>query len=388
MFRWQNKKTTCGDSSAIPSDVYAERKETTMPFQLEKLFVDVFAPQSGDVVTVMYDLPHGEMRDHENWRESRKMADDWHRQIEGFSKGYGVLVNPIVTYDATGSHNADLPEYGMCSGETIRLEDVFRDSTIVISMPQFSPSAPLLGFTKKYPNLRVASMPMVAKSMEETGLSADYRQVAAACARIAPLFERADGIEVTFSTGHTCHFDLSHHKTVFQDNGLLHPGAGKHALRFANLPAGEVFTCPNEAENSRTAGEIPAVFGDETAVFVVKNNQIIDVKGDGPVAKQKRQEFRAEVALRNIAEVAIGCNDRAVVTGNALEDEKAGFHWAYGRSDHIGGAVGVEDFSSPDKVCHFDIVYAKGNPIVCTRFDFLFPDGTRQTAIIDGLRCV
>jgi hypothetical protein len=361
---------------------------TIMAFELEKLFVDVFAPQSGDVVTIMYDLPHGEIRDHKEWRERRKMADEWHRQIVGFSKGYGMLVNPIVMYDAAGSHNADIPEYGICNGKRIRLEDVIRDSTIVISMPQFSASAPLLGFTRKYPNLRVASMPMVTRSMEETGLSADYREVDAACARIAPLFEKADGIEVTFSTGHNCYFDISDHKTVFQDNGLLHPGAGKDALRFTNLPAGEVFTCPNEAENSRTTGEIPAVFVDETIVFVVRNNQIIDVMGDGPIAEKKRQEFRDEVALRNIAEVAIGCNDKAVVTGNPLEDEKAGFHWAYGRSDHFGGEVGVEDFSSPDKVYHLDIVYAKGNPIVCARFDFIFPDGTRKTAIIDGLLCV
>jgi hypothetical protein len=356
-----------------------------MTFELERLFVDVFAPQSGDVVTVMYDLPHGEIQDEEEWRERREMAEGWHQEIARFSKSYGMTVNPIVTYDATGSHSADLPEYGMCRGERVRLEDIIMDSTIVISMPQFSPSAPLLGFTRKYPNLRVASMPMVTKSMEETGLSADYRQIAAICARIAPLFERADGVEVTFSTGHICYFDISDHKTVFQDNGLLHPDVGKDALRFANLPAGEVLTCPNEAENSRTAGEIPAVFGDETIVFVVRNNQIIDVGGEGPIAEKKRQEFREEAALRNIAEVAIGCNDKAVVTGNVLEDEKAGFHWAYGRSDQFGGPVGVDDFSSPDKVNHLDIVYAKGNPIVCTRFDFVFPNGTRKTAIVDGV---
>jgi hypothetical protein len=359
-----------------------------MAFELQRLFVDVFAPQSGDVVTIMYDLPHGEIRDHKEWQERRKMADEWHRQIVGFSKSHGVLVNPIVTYNATGSHNADMPEYGMYRGERVRLEDIIRDSTIVISMPQFSASAPLVGFTRKYQNLRVASMPMATRSMEETGLSADYTQIAATCARIAPLFERADGIEVTFSTGHTCYFDVSDHKTVLQDNGLLHPDAGKDAFRFANLPAGEIFTCPNEAKNSHTAGEIPAVFGDETIVFVARNNQIIDVKGDGPVAEKKRQEFREEVALRNIAEVAIGCNDKAAVTGNVLEDEKAGFHWAYGRSDHIGGTVGVEDFSSPDKAYHLDIVYARGNPVVCTRFDFVFQDGTRKMAITDGLLCV
>ena len=31
----------------------------------------------------------------------------------------------------------------------------------------------------------------------------------------------------------------------------------------------------------------------------------------------------------------------AEVTGCVLEDEKAGFHWAFGRSDHLGGVVGV-----------------------------------------------
>lgn len=359
-----------------------------MAFELEKLLTDVFAPQGGDVVTIMVDLPHGEIRDLEDWRERRQMAQDWHRQIAAFSKRYDVLVNPIVTYEASGSSNADMPDYGWCRGDSVLLEDVIRDSTIVISMPQFSASAPLLGFTRKYDNLRVASMPGAAKSMEETGLSANYGQIAATCAKVAPLFEKADTIEVTFSTGHTCTFDVSDHKGVFQDSGLLHPGVGKDALRFANLPAGEVFTCPNEADDSRTAGEVPAAFGDEIILFVVRNNQIVDVKGDGIAAATMRQEFDQEPALRNIAEVAIGCNDKAVVTGNVLEDEKAGFHWAYGRSDHFGGRVGVADFSSPGKVRHMDIVYAKGSPIVCTRFDCLFPDGTRRTVIRDGELCV
>jgi hypothetical protein len=359
-----------------------------MAFDLEKLFVQVFAPQSGDVVTVMYDLPHGELRDDEAWQERREMAEEWHRQIEEFSQSYGVLVNPVCKYDATGAHSADLPEYGTCKRERVRLHDIIKDSTIILSMPQFSPSAPLLRLATKYEHLRVASLPMVSRSMEETGLSADWEEIADACARLAPLFEEAEGIEVSFSTGHTCHFDISDHKPVFQDNGLLAPGSRPGIPLFANLPAGEVFTVPNEASNSRTAGEIPADMGDETIVFVVRQNQIIDVKGDGPIAKEKRQEFRGEPALRNIAEVAIGCNDKAVVTGNPLEDEKAGFHWGYGRSDHLGGKVGANDFSSPDKVCHVDIVYARGNPIVCSRFDFILADGGRKTGIIDGVRCV
>ena len=83
--------------------------------------------------------------------------------------------------------------------------------------------------------------------------------------------------------------------------------------------------------------------------MIVKNNQIIDVKGEGTIAEDKRQEFHQESALRKIAEVAIGCNARAVVTGNTLEDEKAGFHWAYGRSDLFGGRIGAKTLPRPTK---------------------------------------
>ena len=62
------------------------------------------------------------------------------------------------------------------------------------------------------------------------------------------------------------------------------------------------------------------------------------------------------------------------MTGNVLEDEKAGFHWAYGRSDHLGGTVGVDKFASLDTVVHNDIVYARGNPIMVTRAVALHPD--------------
>jgi hypothetical protein len=356
-----------------------------MFFSLEKLFVDVFAPQSGDIVTIMYDLPHDDIYDTNEWRERRQMAEEWHQEIAQFSKKYGLPINPLVKYDATGMHNSDLPEYGLCEGNRVRLENIVRDSTIIISMPQFSASAPLVAFTKKFEDLRVASLPTVNRMMQETGLSADYDQIAKTCAKLAPLFNQADGIEVTFSTGHSCYFDISDHKLVIQDNGRLHPNAGKDDFRFKNLPSGEVCTTPKESEGSKTQGEIPVRYEDELAIMIVKNNQIIDVIGTGLITAEKRALFQDEKALRNIAEVAIGCNDKAVVTGNILQDEKAGFHWAYGRSDHLGGTIGPKDFSTPNKVVHQDIVYAKGNPIVCKRLDFIFPDRTRKTIIREGI---
>jgi leucyl aminopeptidase (aminopeptidase T) len=356
-----------------------------MAFNLEKLFVDVFAPQTGDILTIIYDLPHDTIQDNDEWLDRRRMADEWHAQIASFSKKYGMSANPVVTYSATGSNNADMPEFGTRSGDRVRIEEIVARSTIIISMPEFSASAPLMRLSQKYTDLRAASMPGVSRAMQCTSLAADYNGVAAICAQLAPLFAKADGIEVLFSTGHVCYFDISNHGRVFEDNAILHPGAGMHADRVMNLPSGEVCTCPNESKDSSTAGEIPAVIDKETIVLVIQANQIVGVHGEGPIAEKKRREFTTERALCNIAEVAIGCNDKAVVTGNVLEDEKAGFHWAFGRSDFLGGKVGVEDFSSPDKVYHGDIVYAKGSPIVCKRLEFIFSNGTRMTAITDGV---
>jgi len=356
-----------------------------MSFSLEKLFINVFAPRSGESVTILVDLPHDELYDTQEWVDRRQMVEEWHQELAQFSTKYDLKVNPLVSYDATGVHNGVLPEFGSRDGEKVALEDIASGSNIIIAMTQFSASAPLIAFTKMYASLRVASLPTVTRAMQEAGLSADYDQIAQTCARLAPLFEQSEGIEVVFSTGNSCYFDLSDHKPVIQDNGHLPPGAGKDAFRFINLPSGEVCVVPNESPDSKTHGEIPVSYGSELAVFIVHNNQVIDVIGDGPITTEKREQFQAEKALRNIAEVAIGCNNKAVVTGNILLDEKAGFHWAYGRSDQLGGTVGPKDFCAPNKVSHQDIVYAKGNPIVCKRLDFVFDNGTRRNVVCDGV---
>ena len=356
-----------------------------MSFSLERLLVDVFAPQD-EVLTIMYDLPTADIRDNHEWRERRAMAQEWHREIRKFSKKYGIKVNPIVTYEATGAHGCDLPEYGMSEGRKTKISDIMFNSTIVISMPEFSASAPLMIYTHKNADLRVASMPMVTKAMQQTGLSADYHKIARDCALLARLFDKAIGVEVHFSTGHRCYFDISDNKNPVQDNGFLHRDVGKDALRMRNLPSGEVCVVPNESSDSQTAGKIPIAFNEEILVLDVKCNKVANVEGEGDNAIKKRQEFRDEPAMCNVAEVAIGCNDKAVVTGNPLEDEKAGFHWAYGRSDFLGGDVAPANFSAPEKVIHKDIVYAKGNPIVCSRLDFVFADGKRKTTILEGIR--
>ena len=224
-----------------------------MSFNLMKFFIDVFSPEPGEVVTIMYDMPHGTIIDNADWEQRRKMAIDWHKTISSFARDYRILVNPLVTYMATGTHNSDLPDQAQMGNITNTLEDIISKSTIVLSLPEFSASAPLIHCTKKYPKLRVGSMPGITKSMEETGLSANYQEVNNKCLKLGPLFDKAQQVEVLFSTDHQCVFDISNNLPPLLDNGLLPPNLT--GMRFTNLPAGEVCTCPNEAEDRKTNGK-------------------------------------------------------------------------------------------------------------------------------------
>jgi len=355
-----------------------------MAFDLGKFFEDIFKPQKGEIVTVMHDTPHGDVADNDMWTERRQMAEDWRNGLAGMADKWGITVNPIVTYAATGSNNSNLPDTCWMAGEERSLADVVTQSTIVLAMPEFSATAPLYPYARESDRLRVGSMPGVAKFMEESGLSADYNKIGEQCTVLEEIFNRAVAADVEFSTGHTCHFDLPSENKAHIDDGILHPERAGSDEALSNLPAGEVFCVPNENDDSETAGELPAQIGNDIAVYVVENNRIVDVRGSGPEVEALRDKFAVDPGWQNIAEFAIGLNDKAKVTGIVLEDEKAGFHWAYGRSDHFGGQCGIDQFNSPENVIHLDIVYAKDSPIVCKKLDFVFTDGERQTIIVDG----
>jgi leucyl aminopeptidase (aminopeptidase T) len=355
-----------------------------MAFDLGRFFEDIFKPQQGEIVTVVHDVPHGNIADNAAWKERRRMAAGWRDALAGMADRWGITVNPTATYPATGSNNANLPETCKMGGREQSLEEVVTRSTILLAMPEFSATAPLYPYARESDRLRIGSMPGVAKFMEESGLSADYNKIGEKCTVLEEIFNRAVGAEVEFSTGHMCYFDLPAENKALIDDGILHPERAGTDEALSNLPAGEVFCVPNENEDSKTAGELPAEVGGEVAVYVVENNRIVDVRGSGPEVEALRERFAADPGWQNVAEFAIGVNDKAKVTGIVLEDEKAGFHWAYGRSDHFGGQNGVDQFNSPENVIHLDIVYAKDSPIVCRKLDFVFHDGERQTIIVDG----
>ena len=355
-------------------------------FNLDKLLVDVFAPQPGEKVLVMTDLPHGEWSDSEKWAERREMAVDWLAAFRRLGSSIGLTVRPLLTYPGTGANNGVLPEEGEMGGERVLLQEVLAETNIVVALAEYSPTAPLIEVSERVPTLRGATMPGLTRSMERTALAADYSEVARKGQLLATKLDAAVGARVQFSTGHQLYFDLRY-RQADADDGQAHADRG--GIRIINLPSGETCIAPYEGEKkgqpSRTKGEIPAMYGDELVLFKVQENLIVEVVGEGPRAAHLRDYLAVDEARRNIAELGLGCNDKAVLSGEVLEDEKVlGLHWAYGRSEHLGGTVGVDSFSHPSHAVHQDIVYAKGSPVGIASLVLEYEDGSSEQIMRDS----
>lgn len=351
-----------------------------MSFSIHKLIQDVFSPAPFEKVAVLVDLPHGSWADDTSWKERRAMAEQWRRAFLDLP----VFVYPLITFPATGGNNADLPAKVLLGEDPFPLEALLADTNILLAFTRFSATAPLSMATRRFPGLRVASMPGVLKRMEKTALSADYREVARRVHLLAERLTRADWADVVFATGDRCHFDLRHRRGM-ADDGCCHADSPS---RLINLPSGEAFIVPYEGERegepSTTEGWIPVLRNTESMRLRIEANRIVHIEGGGPEAEKMRTFFDQDPARRNVAELGLGCNEAAVISGSVLEDEKAGFHWAFGRSEHLGGQTGPDAFLSHATVVHQDIVYAKGCPVEILSLNLENENGYSELLIREG----
>ena len=138
---------------------------------------------------------------------------------------------------------------------------------------------------------------------------------------------------------------------------------------FGNLPAGEIFIAPLEG---KTNGKIvcdASVGGlgkvDKNVEIIVKDGFIESVRG-GKTANQFEKLLKNKL-YRNVAELGIGTNPKAKITGEVLEDEKimGTCHIAFGNNKHFGGKVDVPfhvDFVIRNPTIYADnILIIKGN---------------------------
>lgn len=188
---------------------------------------------------------------------------------------------------------------------------------------------------------RIATLPGITEDIMQRTLSADYQTIAAISEKFADLLTKGKTAHITTPAG----TDL----TLSIEGREGHPDTGiNHASGdFSNLPAGEAYIAPVE----ETAEGVVVIDGAMAGIGVLETPIKLTVeKGyvtqiEGGRETQKLEDMLADCGklARNIAELGIGTNDQAILSGRVLEDEKVKgtVHIAIGNNFGFGGQVQV-----------------------------------------------
>lgn len=185
---------------------------------------------------------------------------------------------------------------------------------------------------------RTATLPGVTSEMLARVMSDDMEELRRRGEAVAALLDRGTEARITCDHGSDLRLGLQGRHAI-PDAGVLHePGA------FGNLPCGEGFISPATADGILVVdGSIAGVgLVSEPVRLTIRDGHLVEATGE---AGRKLMELLTVHGPdgTNVAELGIGTNSRAILTGNILEDEKiAGTaHVAFGASAAIGGTVQV-----------------------------------------------
>ena len=209
--------------------------------------------------------------------------------------------------------------------------------------------------------VRIGTLPGVTEDVLARAMSADMEGLRRKGRAIADALTNGAEARITCPNGSDMRIGLEGREGISDDGDLAAPGA------FGNLPCGEGFIAPLEGT---TAGRL-VVDGTIAAVGIPASPIELTV-AEGHLTEATGPEGERLLELlhvhgekgTNVAELGIGTNEKATLSGNLIEDEKilATAHVAFGASAAIGGTVQVP--------VHLDCVVLKpdvaidGEPLV------------------------
>ena len=254
--------------------------------------------------------------------QQRTIAEALVLVARGRAQSVRVVEYPALTRD--GQEPPDVVAEAMTEATVI-----FAPTTCSISHTQARIESTARG-------ARIATMPGISLEIFRRTLPADYGELKRAGERIAAELTAASTCRVTSPAGTDVVLSLEGRIAICDDGNLQAEGA------WGNLPAGEAFVAPIE-----TSGEGSIVFDGALAGYGVLREPLrvtlaagraIDAEGEAAQWLLDTLDSGGPTG-RLTAELGIGTNPRAALTGNILEDEKAvgTAHLAFGTSASIGG---------------------------------------------------
>jgi leucyl aminopeptidase (aminopeptidase T) len=184
---------------------------------------------------------------------------------------------------------------------------------------------------------RVATLPGVTADMLARVMAVDFEPMARRSRAVAEVLTQGTLARVTCPRGTDLQLDLGSRVAISDAGELGTPGA------FGNLPCGEGFIAPIGGQGRIVASSLaPLGLSDPPATLMVRDGRITGAEGGHGPEFLARLQAHGEPGT-NLAELGVGTNDRATLSGNILEDEKilGTVHVAFGASAAFGGSVSV-----------------------------------------------
>ena len=189
---------------------------------------------------------------------------------------------------------------------------------------------------------RVATLPGITEDTLVRCLNADYDAIARRTARVAEVLTAGRVAHLTSEAG--CDLLLP----IEGIAAIASTGIVRARGSFGNLPSGEAYLMPVEGASQGVLvvdGSMAGLGRIEDAPIRVEvaDGRAVSVTGGREAARLLAMMDAAGAAARNVAELGVGTNERARITGTILEDEKilGTVHVAFGNNVSMGGTVAV-----------------------------------------------
>jgi len=188
--------------------------------------------------------------------------------------------------------------------------------------------------------VRIGTLPGVTEEMLGRLMTGDLDEIRRRGWAVVTALNRGSEARITCRHGSDLRIGLEGRLGIVDAGELGNKGA------FGNLPCGEGFIAPVEGTTEGTLvidGSIASVGLLETPVsLTVREGNLVEATGEDGAQLLELLTAHGEDGT-NVAELGIGTNEEAILTGNILEDEKilGTCHVAFGASAAIGGTVQV-----------------------------------------------
>ena len=335
-------------------------------FSLVRLLHTVFEPTKGCRVCILLDF--------ENPPELIKdfaflEAEGFPIQKNAYKHFYEGLRDHAM--DKLGMHGGEMFAYKYTYGSNLDLQDEVWDTDgnqlsldndiypcydLILCISTWSATAPLTAKCKEH-GFRGATLHGLNEIILRSGLAVDYREVSRDAEKLRAALSNADTIEIDFQLedGRTLTASLELGK---QDAQKSHGLCLGEKPDIANLPAGEVYFVPTDAN-----GQFPMKYEDGTlGVLDVKDRCIHRstlIEGNQATIDAHNARLADDPMTGTLGELGFGTQVLPVSYADIQDEKVLGTcHLATGRDDHLGGDILPDMFKKHENATHDDILFA------------------------------